>query len=152
MYGYETLDIGSIDSWGYTIEYVLSIFWWGPPDQAPFAVLSAWLGDPQPYTAQYYRFTNEMEATISLDGEDFAGNLAYSGTYQWYSDAEAWAWRSFYQTFDIPAGGATLDFMTFFDIEGDWDYGYVEVYDHDVDQWYTLDAPRHGELRRSRPG
>jgi len=47
-------------------------------------------------------------------------------------DAEAWAWRSFYQTFSIPAGGATLNFYTLFEIEEDWDYGYVEVYDQDT--------------------
>ena len=139
-YGYETLDIGSIDSWGYTIPYVLDNFWWGPPDTAPFAVPSYWLGDPQPYTAQYYRFTNETEVDEFLDGDDFSGTLPYSGSYEWYSDAEAWAWRSFYQSFDIPAGGATLSFQTFFEIEEDWDYGYVEVYDQDTDEWYTLNA------------
>ena len=44
-------------------------------------------------------------------------------------------------SFDIPAGGATLDFYTFFEIEGNWDYGYVEVHDLDTGEWYTLDAP-----------
>ncbi|MFX1304208.1 MAG: hypothetical protein ACFE9X_12705, partial [Promethearchaeota archaeon] len=44
-------------------------------------------------------------------------------------------------SFDIPVTGATLDFMTFFEIEGDWDYGYVEVYDQNTGEWYTLDAP-----------
>lgn len=139
-YGYETLEIGSIDSWGYTIEYVLSNFWWGPPDTAPFEVPSGYFGDPQPYTAQYYRFNNRAAAEVWIDGQDFSGTLAYGGTYEWYSDANVWAWRSFYQTFDIPAGGATLNFMTFYEIEEDWDYGYVEVYDQDTDEWYTLDA------------
>lgn len=139
-YGYETLEIGSVDSWGYTIPYVLENFWWGPPDNAPFTVPSAWLGDPQPYTAQYYRFYNNKAVNVYIDGADFAGTLPYSGVYEWYSDAEAWAWRSFYQTFSIPAGGATLNFNTYFEIEGDWDYGYVEVHDLDTDEWYTLDA------------
>ena len=139
-YGYYTLDIGTIDSWGYTITYVLQNFWWGLPDIAPYAVPSDWLGDPQPYTAHYYQFTNRRAATVWLDGDDFAGTLAYSGTLEWYSDAEAWAWRSFSHTFDIPAGGATLDFMTYFEIEENWDYGYVEVYDQDTGEWYTLDA------------
>ena len=53
---------------------------------------------------------------------------------------EAWSWRSFYQTFTIPGGGATLNFMTYYEIEDDWDYGYVEVYDHVDDEWYTLDV------------
>lgn len=139
-YGYETLEIGTIDSWGYTIPYALENFWWGPPDTAPFAVPSAWLGDPQPYTAQYYRFYNSKAANVYIDGADFAGTLPYSGVYEWYSDADAWAWRSFYQTFDIPAGGATLNFYTYFEIEDDWDYGYVEVYDQDTSEWFTLDA------------
>ena len=139
-FGYETLEIGTIDSWGYSIEWALLNFWWGPPDTAPFSVPSYWFGDPQPYTAHYYRFNNDDGATAWIDGDDFAGVTAYSGTYEWYSDAEAWAWRSFYQTFTIPATGATLNFMTYFEIEDDWDYGYVEVYDQNTGEWYTLDA------------
>jgi hypothetical protein len=142
-FGYESLDIGSIDSWGYTIEYSLYNFWGlGPPWMAPFAISSDWFFgiEPQPYTAHYFRYNSDFATDIMLDGDDFAGTTAYSGSYEWYSDAEAWAWRSFYQSFDIPGGGATLDFMTYFEIEGDWDYGYVEVYDHTTGEWYTLDA------------
>lgn len=142
-FGYETLEIGTIDTWGYSIEYVLSNLWWGPPDEVPFGVPSNWFYgiEPQPYTAHYYRFNNDKKVNVSIDSDDFSGNTAYDGMYEWYSDAEAWAWRSFYQSFDIPAGGATLNFYTFYDIEGDWDYGYVEVYDVDEGEWYTLDAP-----------
>ncbi len=158
-FGYETLEIGTIDSWGYSIEYVLSNMWWGPPDTAPFAVPSGWFFgiEPQPYTAHYFRFNNEEDAEAVIDGDDFAGVTAYSGTYEWYSDAEAWAWRSFYQTFTIPVTGATLNFTTYFEIEDDWDYGYVEVYDQDTGEWYTLDAPgtvnyvAHGQDNPSTP-
>ena len=141
--GYKTLDIPSDDTWGWSIEDALSSFWWGPPDTEPFAVSSDWFYgiEPQPYTAHYFRFNNDRTAFVRLDGDDFAGTPAHSGTYEWYSDAEAWAWRSFYQTFTIPDGGATLNFWTSYDIEEDWDYGYVEVYDRDTGEWYTLDAP-----------
>jgi len=140
-YGYETLDVGTIDTWGYSIEWSISRYF-GPPFDFPFGLHSSWwFGDPQPYTAHYFRFTNEYEAEVWIDGDDWAGLLPYEGVYEWYSDADAWAWRSFYQTFDIPVGGATLNFMTYFEIEDDWDYGYVEVYDHDTGEWYTLDAP-----------
>jgi hypothetical protein len=139
-YGYDTLDIGTIDSWGYSIEYALQNFWGIPPFEVPVGLYSSlFLGAPQPYTAHYYRFGGQPTLATALDGDDWSGNLAHSGTYEWYSDAEAWAWRSFYQTFAIPATGATLSFMTFYEIEEDWDYGYVEVYDHDTDEWYTLD-------------
>ena len=142
-YGYESLEVGTIDTWGYSIEYALNNFWGlGTPDQAPIHWSSDWFFgiEPQPYTAHYYRFNNNTEVDVWIDGDDFAGTTANSGTYEWYSDAEAWAWRSFGQSFDIPASGATLNFMTFYEIESDWDYGYVEVYDQNTGEWYTLDA------------
>ncbi|MFX1305143.1 MAG: hypothetical protein ACFE9X_17440, partial [Promethearchaeota archaeon] len=124
-YGYESLDIGSADTRGATIEWVLANVWWGPPLDFPFHVPSDWFYgiEPQPYTAHYFRFNSRRAAMLYIDGDDFSGTTAYSGTYEWYSDAQAWAWRSFNQSFDIPVTGATLDFMTFFEIEGDWDYG-----------------------------
>jgi immune inhibitor A len=141
--GYENLEIGGDATWGWSIEDALLYYWEIPPYEEPFEVSSDWFYgiEPQPYTAHYFRFNNDRTALLSMDGDDFSGTLPHGGDYEWYSDADAWAWRSFYQTFDIPADGATLNFWTFFDIEEDWDYGYVEVYDHDTDEWYTLDAP-----------
>jgi hypothetical protein len=139
-YGYDTLAVGTIDTWGYSLEYVLTRYY-GAPWSAPFEVASyEWFGDPLPYTAHYFRYNNGKAATVSIDGADFAGTLPHGGTYEWYSGAEAWAWRSFYRSFTIPAGGAHLNFWTFYEIEEDWDYGYVEVYDRDTGEWYTLDA------------
>jgi hypothetical protein len=141
-YGYDSLDIGTIDTWGYSIEYAVTNFWTGDPWEVSQGLYSSWFfGSPQPYTAHYYRFGGQPTLRTALDGDDTAGTPAYSGTYEWYSDAEAWAWRSFYQSFPIPTTGATLNFYTFYDIEEDWDYGYVEVYDHTTEEWTTLNAP-----------
>ncbi len=141
IYGYDLIDIGSADTRGWTIDYALWGYWGEPIFGGNWEIdVSWWWGNPQPYTPHYYRFTTDARSEMYIDGTDFAGTTAYSGTYEWYSDALAWSWRSFYQTFAIPAGGATLDFMTYYEIEGDWDYGYVEVYDQDTDEWYTLDA------------
>jgi hypothetical protein len=140
-YGYRTLEMGSEDSRGYTIEYVLENFWWGPPAGTPLDVPSDWLGmEPQPYTVHYIPFYNDKLAMAGFDGGDFSGTPAYSGSYEWYSGAGAWAWQSFGQTFTIPDDGATLNFKTYFEIEEDWDYGYVEVYDQNTGEWWTLDA------------
>lgn len=141
-YGYENLDIGSIDTWGYTIPYAVTNFWIGIPTiPAPFAVGSDYYGNPLAYTVHYWQFTNQAAADVYIDGDDFAGTTAYSGTYEWYSGNDVWAWRSFYQTFDLTGvTGAELEFQTFYQIETNWDYGYVEVYDHDTDTWTTLDA------------
>lgn len=146
MYGYELLDIGSADTRGATIEWVLNNVWWGPPDEIteePLYYSSDWFYgiEPQPYTPHYFRFTNDKLAYMYFEGLATSGTPPYSGSYEWYSDALAWAHRSFYQTFTIPAGGATLNFYTYYEIEDDWDYGYVEVYDQNTDEWYTLDAP-----------
>jgi hypothetical protein len=142
-YGYSTLEVGGADTRYRTIESFLLNNWWGEPSLAPFDVSSDWFFgiEPQPYTAHYFRSNTNGMGKISIDGDDVSGTFPYSGNYEWYSDANAWAWRSFYQTFDIPAGGATLNFMTLFEIEWNWDYGYVEVYDHDTMQWTTLNDP-----------
>ena len=62
----------------------------------------------------------------------------HSGTHYWYSDGVTWAWFRLHQAFTIPETGATLSFWTYYEIEADWDYGYIEVYDLDTDEWYTL--------------
>jgi hypothetical protein len=80
-YGYDTLDIGTIDSWGYSIEYALQNFWGIDPFEVPVGLYSSWfLGAPQPYTAHYYRFGGEPTLATALDGDDWSGNLAHSGT------------------------------------------------------------------------
>ena len=161
-YSYESIDIGSGDTLGYTIEYwivddnyywnwVLETYfeipdtWIFPVYDAPFEVTEDdwtfyFYGYPMPYTAQYYRFTNDKLSKIRFDGADTSDILPYSGSNEWYSGVGAWAWRSFYDTFAIPESGATLNFKTWYDIEEDWDYGYVEVYDHTLEEWFTLDA------------
>jgi hypothetical protein len=141
-YGYESLDIGSIDTWGYTIPYSLRNYWFGPPATRPFALPSWWLAgpEPMPYTAHYYWMQNPKAATAWLDGADFAGTPAFSGTYEWYSGMGNWAWRNVHRTIDVPATGATLSFVTTYSIEEDWDYAYVEVYDHSTGEWTTLDS------------
>ncbi len=140
-YGYESLAIGSSDTRYWTIDYAVWYWDMGPPYIGLKPKNSDWFYgiEPQPYTAHYFHFSNRMPATIFLDGDDFSGTAAYSGTYEWYSGANAWAWQNFGRTFTLPSASAiTLDFYTFFDIEEDWDYGYVELHDIDGDQWYTL--------------
>ncbi len=138
-YGYESLDLGP-DSWGWTMDDSLT-YYWGEPIFYGDWELSGWWGSPQPYTAHYYRFTTDTFAKVYMEGDIFSGTTAFSGTYEWYSDANAWAWRSFSQTFTIPDDGATLNFMTYFEIEDDWDYGYVEVHDLTTGEWVTLNDP-----------
>jgi hypothetical protein len=139
-YGYYTLDIGP-DSWGWTIDDALT-YYWGEPIFSGDWELTGWWGNPQPYTAHYYRFTTNGISKVYFNGDETSGVPAYSGTLEWYSGADAWTWRSFNQEVVIPETGDTfLNFMTYFEIEDDWDYAYVEVHDLTTDEWYTLDDP-----------
>lgn len=150
-YGFETLEIGSADTRYWTIDYALD-YWEAYFDyyyglylpaiyEAPFEIdlYHALFGDPLPYTPQYFQFTNEKMSTITMEGSEWSGVLPNSGSNEWYSGADAWCWRSFSQTFDIPSTGATLNFYTHYDIEDYWDFGYVEVLDMDTGEWYTLE-------------
>ena len=142
LYGFDTLDIGTEDTWRYSIRYVLDNMIFGGPTVPP----GGYLGSAKPYTAQYYRFgtkKDEIPVLIYVEGETTSGPGPYGGSgFSWSSGVGAWSWRGISQTFDLTSyTEVTLDFYTYFEIEYDWDYGYVEVYVHGVDEWYTLNDP-----------
>ena len=141
-FGYSSLEIGSDDTYGFTIETALREIWEKLPADGTFEISSSWTGiEPLPYTAHYHTFNNDRIARVTADGDDYAGITAYSGKYQWHSGSGPWHWDEFGRTFEIPASGATLGFFTYYEIEEDWDYAYVEVYDYDTGEWHTIEAP-----------
>ncbi|MFX1418717.1 MAG: hypothetical protein ACFE9N_07340 [Promethearchaeota archaeon] len=149
IYGYYGLDIPSTDTEGFSIPLVMEM--WQSGDNTPFF---NWLvnnyptsgmpypyGSSLPYVANYVRFYKEGAShmlTVEFDGDDFCGVPAWSGDYKWHSGGDGWAWYRLGQTFTIPEGGATLSFMSNFEIEEEWDFGYVEVHDLNTDEWCTL--------------
>ena len=135
IYGYYNLDLPCAATGGWSIPY--SIFYWGCYDETYW---TGWiLPERLPYIAWYWELYNGApELKTYFDGDDFAGVFPYSGMYEWYSDGTPYSWFRLGQTFSIPSGGATLKFWSNCDIEEDWDYGYVEVYDRTTDEWYTL--------------
>jgi len=147
LYGYDTLNIGTADTWGYSIEYALAEMYgltpFGSKDwPLPFGLYaSGFTGPPQPYTAHYYRFGGSEPLRAAIDGDETAGPGPHSGENAWYSDVGAWAWRSIYQTFDFTGYSEgdelTLNFSTYYEIEEDWDFGYVEV-KNGADEWTTI--------------
>lgn len=103
-------------------------------------------GGDQPFCANdiVFDITEFEDAIPSVISETFfirarAGvPPAHSGVYEWYSDGVLYSWFRLKQTFDIPETGATLKFWSYYEIEEDWDYGYVEVHDLETDEWTTL--------------
>jgi len=135
IYGYYGLDLPCYASGWWDIPY--SIAYWGLQE---YTYPTGWIMPERlPYIVWYDEFYDGAPALqVNFDGDDYAGIAPYSPTHEWHSDGTPYSWFRLGQTFSIPAGGATLKFWTYYDIEEDWDYGYVEVHDLSTDQWYTL--------------
>jgi hypothetical protein len=146
-YGYYALDLPSEDTEWWDIPYTLWMWEFLYPglfdtqvDTYPTYGYNYPFGFSLPYVVNYVELFNDDISSVNLefDGADYSGVLPYSGAYEWYSDGTAYSWFRLGQSFTIPEGGATLNFWTYFEIEADWDYGFVEVHDLSTDEWYTL--------------
>jgi hypothetical protein len=135
IYGYYGLDFGTAATRGWSIPY--SIEYWGLYDET---YPTGWIiPERLPYIVWYWMFYDgEPALKVYFNGDDYAGVFPHSGSYEWHSDGTAWSWFRLGQTFTIPESGATLKFWTYYEIEEDYDYGYVEVHDLDTGKWYTL--------------
>jgi hypothetical protein len=150
IYGYYDLDIPSDDTEWMDIQFAMYLWnlWYGDPvfgwyeDEYPAFGYPYPYGVTKPYTANYIVFENPDSfpqfLLTEFEGDIGQGVPPHSGNYEWHSDVGNWRWNRLGQTFDIPVGGATLTFWTYYEIEPDWDYGYVEVHDLTTDEWYTL--------------
>jgi hypothetical protein len=97
------------------------------------------------FGADYIELAGSGDLTIEFTGSTrvpVVNNQAHSGSYQWYShrgdDTNTRLTRSF-DLSDVQA--ATLNFATWFDIESDWDYGYVEISTDGGQTWTILQTP-----------
>lgn len=135
IYGYYNLDLPCAASGGWDIPY--SISYWGLYDEA---YPTGWrLPERLPYIAWYWELYDGSPALkVKFNGDDYAGVSPHSASNEWYSDGTAYSWFRLGNSFSIPTTGATLKFWSYYDIELDWDYAYVEVHDLTTDEWYTL--------------
>jgi hypothetical protein len=147
-FGYYELDIPSINSEWLDIPTAMFLWddWysgWGLfdwfVDEYPYEGSYILAGRGLPYTANYVEFTNApLLFEIGFDGADTCGAPPTSGLYNWHSDGTGYSWFTLSQTFNIPEGGATLEFMNAYSIEAGYDYGYVEIREVGTEDWYTL--------------
>ncbi|MGD9001299.1 MAG: immune inhibitor A [Anaerolineae bacterium] len=125
--------------------------------------------DPPPFDVEtkYYRTAYPVSegATVHQHGTDyievrgrqplnfsFTGSTqvglvdtsAHSGRYFWWSNRGDDSDMSLTRSFDLSGvGQATLSYWTWYDIESDWDYTYVEVSVDGGKTWEILETP-HG--------
>jgi immune inhibitor A len=108
------------------------------------------------------RFPAQIESDVSQYGTDYvelrgtgslaidfrgaattrlADNEPYSGQYAWWANREDDSDARLTRAFDLSGvDAATLDFWTWYDIEYDWDYGYVMASVDSGETWTILQA------------
>ncbi len=101
--------------------------------------------DVRQYGADYVRITCDGDHTIKFEGSVQTAVLpegAYSGSYAFWSNKGDESDMTLTRKFDFTDhdGPLTLTYWTWFDIEEDWDYVYLEV-SSDGETWQILNTP-----------
>ena len=136
---YRNLALGGPDSDGYTIDqgfaYYTSSTVGGnmPPTRkrVPKTVDEAW--------GAYYRTFSGSEPgfTMTLKAPETNGVSPYTGGHEWYGGLGNMLQRTL--TWHLTGvNGGELSFETWYDIEQDWDYGYVEASSDNGVTWAKL--------------
>jgi immune inhibitor A len=94
------------------------------------------------YAADYDTFEGQGTLTIEFTGTTHVKvvpNDAHSGSYQWWSNRGDDSDMTLTHSFDLSdVDQATLQFWTWYDIEEDWDFAYVEVSTDGGQTWDIL--------------
>ncbi|MFQ5614181.1 MAG: hypothetical protein ACE5H9_18825 [Anaerolineae bacterium] len=97
------------------------------------------------YGADYIALTGQGDVLITFQGKATASlldNQAHSGRYQWYSNRGDDVDSTLTRAFDLRGvEAATLTYWTWYDLEEDWDYAYVEVSTDGGQTWTALPTP-----------
>lgn len=142
-WNYRNLELGGPDSDGATIADGIHAY---ATDQA-----GARIGGTMPlrrvawrraYTGAwgaYYRvFVGQQPGTtLTFTGRPTDGVASYSPPYEWFGGAGNMRDHTLTRRIENVGPDAVLTFMTWFDIEKDWDYGYVEA-SSDGTTWVKL--------------
>ena len=109
-------------------------------DQFPFSLD----GSVNHWGSQYFILRGGRDVTVSLTGATKArliGAEPHGGKLMWYSGRGDNSVFSLTREFDLASKSATLQFWTWFDVEKDWDYFYVEASADGGKTWKILKTP-----------
>ncbi len=97
------------------------------------------------YGSDYIELSGSGDVIIDFTGSTqvkVVDNEAHSGSYQWYSHRGDDSNMRLTRAFDLrDVSSATLNYWTWYDIEADWDYGYIEVSTDGGETWTILQTP-----------
>jgi immune inhibitor A len=97
------------------------------------------------YGTDYVELEGEQPVEFRFTGSTQIGLVdtgAHSGEYMWWSNRGDDSDMMLTRTFDLSdVSQATLEFWTWYDIEEDWDYAYVEISTDGGETWDILTTP-----------
>jgi hypothetical protein len=138
-WNYHNLVLGGPDSYGYSIDEGIAYYESNVRGNMPPTRKNVRRNTGTEAWGAYYRtFTgSEPGYTMAFTGRATDGIAPSSGSHEWYGGLGNMLDRELTRTIaDVPAA-SVLTFKTWFDIEEDWDYGYVQASSDGVN-WTTL--------------
>jgi hypothetical protein len=97
------------------------------------------------YGTDYIELRGREPLTVRFWGETLVGLMdtsAHSGSYLWWSNRGDDSDTMLTRAFDLSeVDRATLEFWTWYDLEEDWDYAYVEISTDGGETWEILTTP-----------
>ncbi len=105
------------------------------------------------YGSDYIELTGRGDLKLDFSGATqvkVVNTQAHSGQHQWYSHRGDDSNSRLTRAFDLSGvSQATLKYWTWYDIESDWDYGYVEISTNGGQSWTILATPHSNTANHS---
>ncbi|OGN97270.1 MAG: hypothetical protein A2Z77_08615 [Chloroflexi bacterium RBG_13_51_36] len=149
--GYDSLDIPSSDTWGYSIQWSIENYY-GSDNHGNLPIPRYWggyksgtvqypIGSMAPYAPMYLTYKGVQPELISnFRGDGFSGIAPYSGDYELYGGRAALLFNSCTLASPVTLGAdAELSFWTWYDIEELWDFGFVQISADGGSTWTSLE-------------
>lgn len=99
-------------------------------------------GEVSQFAADYFELRGQGDVTLDFSGNPLIGLVdaqAHSGDYAFWSNRADDSSSTLTQTFDLrDVDSATLNFWTWYDLEEDFDYAYVQVSTDSGATWTSL--------------
>ena len=139
-WNYRNLALGGPDSDYYTIEDGIAFYKQKVGGNMPPTRKNVWRRTITEAWGAYYReyVGSAPGVMMTFTGEPQTGIAPAAGAYEWYGGTGAMLDTSVSRLVGGVAPGSSLTFKTWYDIEDQWDYGYVEA-SADGTTWVKLD-------------
>ena len=155
--GYDSLDIPSVDTYGYSIQWSIKNYY-GSDNTGNLPLPRYWggyksgtvqwpKGSLAPYTPMYLTYNGfQPQLKSSFKGDDTSGIPAFSGSYELWGGIEDLSFNTATMATPKKLGhNAKINFMTLYEIEEAWDFGFVQISTDKGTTWTSL-ANQHTTL------